>query len=80
MILLSIYALFFCISASLLLMIFRANIFDKMLLANFANTSVIILIVLIGEFTENDTFVDVALAYAFISFIATIAIRKFFLF
>jgi len=53
--------------------------FDRLLGAGVVGTKIVALILLIGElFGRLDMFVDIALAYAILNFIAAIAVAKYF--
>ena len=53
--------------------------FDRLLGAGVIGTKTVTLILLIGEvFGRLDMFVDIALAYAILNFIAAIAVAKYF--
>lgn len=70
------------ILASLLLALSRAllgpTIYDRLLAVNSAGTKVVILIAAYGFLTGRPDFVDIALLYALINYIGTIAVLKFF--
>lgn len=54
------------------------TVYDRVLAVNMFGTKTVILIALFGFLTERPEFLDIALAYALINFIGTIAILKFF--
>jgi len=56
------------------------TIYDRILAINVFGTKALLLIAVIGFLTERPEFLDLALVYALINFIATIAIMKFFRF
>jgi multicomponent Na+:H+ antiporter subunit F len=64
------------------LMIVRAMIgpshYDRILAANSFGTKTVLLIALIGFLFGRSDFLDIALAYALINFVTTIALMKFF--
>ncbi len=64
------------------LMIVRAIVgpshYDRILAANSIGTKTVLLIALIGFLFGRPAFLDVALVYALINFVATIALMKFF--
>lgn len=66
----------------MLLVLFRAalgpTIFDRILAINTFGTATVLLIALFGFLTERPDFMDIALLYALINFIATIAVLKLF--
>lgn len=51
--------------------------YDRVLAINMFGTKVILLIAIFGFLTGRPDFLDIALAYAMINFISTIAILKF---
>lgn len=54
------------------------TVYDRVLAVNMFGTKTVILIALFGFLTDRPEFLDIALAYALINFIGTIAILKFF--
>lgn len=56
------------------------TIYDRILAVNLFGTKALLLIAIMGFLTERPEFLDIALVYALINFIATIAIMKFFRF
>lgn len=66
----------------MLLVLFRAalgpTVFDRILAINTFGTSTVLLIALFGFLTERPDFMDIALLYALINFIATVAVLKLF--
>ena len=72
------------ILVAMLLAIVRAvlgpTIYDRILAVNIFGTKALLLIAVIGLLTERPEFLDIAIVYALINFIATIAIMKFFRF
>ena len=54
------------------------RLFDRVLSANSFGTKTVLLIGLLGFLTERPEFLDIALLYALVNFIGTIAILKFF--
>ena len=75
-------ALVVAILVALLLVLARAlmgpTLYDRLLSVNSAGTKVIILIAAYGFLTNRPDFADIALLYALINYIATIAVLKFF--
>lgn len=53
---------------------------DRVLALNFFGTAVVLLIVSLGFVAERPHFADIALVYALINFIGTIALLKYFQF
>lgn len=68
--------------AAMALMIARAIVgpshYDRILAANSFGTKTVLLIALIGFLFGRPAFLDIALVYALINFVATIALMKFF--
>ena len=56
------------------------TIYDRVLAVNLFGTKALLLIAVMGFLTDRPEFLDIALVYALINFIATIAIMKFFRF
>ena len=56
------------------------TVFDRILAINTFGTATVLLIALLGFLTGRPDFMDIALAYALINFIATIAVLKLFRF
>lgn len=54
------------------------TIYDRILAVNMFGTITVLFISLFGFMTERPDFLDIALVYALINFIATIAVLKFF--
>lgn len=62
-----------------LLLLFRGpSLYDRVLAANLFGTKTALLIVVTGFVTGRPDFVDIALVYALLNFISTIAVLKFF--
>lgn len=66
---------------ALLLILIRAlrgpTVFDRILAVNAMGTKTVILVAIIGFISERADFLDIALLYALMNFIATIAVLKF---
>ena len=66
----------------MLLLLLRATlgptVFDRILAINTFGTATVLLIALLGFLTDRPDFMDIALTYALINFIATIAVLKLF--
>ncbi|PIR38895.1 MAG: pH regulation protein F [Alphaproteobacteria bacterium CG11_big_fil_rev_8_21_14_0_20_39_49] len=56
------------------------TVFDRILAANLFGTKIVVFIVLVGHFMGTEFFLDVALTYALINFITTIALLRYFKF
>ncbi len=54
------------------------SLFDRILAVNSFGTKIVLLIGLLGFLTERPEFLDIALLYALVNFIGTIAVLKFF--
>jgi multicomponent Na+:H+ antiporter subunit F len=69
------------ILVTMLLVLVRAfkgpTVYDRILAANLFGTLTMLLIAIHGFLTERPDFLDVALVYALINFIGTIAVSKF---
>ena len=78
------YAAIIGIVMSMLLVLVRAlagpSVFDRIMAGNQFGTKIILLILLIGELMQTDFYLDVALTYALINFIATVALLRYFKF
>ncbi len=72
------------IIVAMMLAIIRAvlgpTVYDRILALNVFGTKALLLIAVLGFLTKRPEFLDVAIVYALINFIATIAIMKFFRF
>jgi multicomponent Na+:H+ antiporter subunit F len=53
------------------------RIYDRVLAVNIIGTKTVVLIALVGFIYERPYFMDIALVYALINFIATLAILKY---
>ena len=66
---------------STILVLYRAfvgpRVYDRVLSVNVIGTKTVVLIALIGFIYERPHFLDIALVYALINFIATIAFLKY---
>ena len=54
------------------------SLFDRVLAVNSFGTKSVLLIGLLGFLTERPEFLDIALLYALVNFIGTLAVLKFF--
>ncbi len=73
-------ALIVLILVSLYRLIFGPSILDRILSANVVGTKTTVLLLLIGILYEDlGMFVDLAVAYALLNFIATLGASKFFI-
>ena len=55
------------------------TLLDRILAVNFVGTKTIVLMALVGFMNGRPDFLDIALVYALINFVATIAVLKFLL-
>ncbi|WP_425449922.1 monovalent cation/H+ antiporter complex subunit F [Virgifigura deserti] len=53
------------------------TVYDRILAVNMFGTKTVLLIAVLGFFTGRPEFLDIALVYALINFIGTIAVLKF---
>lgn len=72
------YMILFAMFLALVSAIIGQSVYDKILAVNIFGTITVLFIALFGFLTERPDFLDIALVYALINFIATIAILKFF--
>lgn len=54
------------------------TVYDRILAVNMFGTKTVLFIAVFGFFTGRPDFLDIALAYALINFISTVAVLKFF--
>ncbi len=54
------------------------TVYDRVLAVNTFGTKTVLLIAILGFLTERPDFLDLAIVYALINFIGTIAVLKFF--
>lgn len=70
------------LSVALLLMLSRAligpTLYDRVLAVNSFGTKTVLMLALLGYVMGRPDFLDIAILYALINFVATIAILKFF--
>ena len=66
---------------AIVIVLFRAikgpQVYDRILAVNVIGTKTVILIALVGFIYERPHFLDIAIVYALINFIATFAVLKF---
>jgi len=69
------------IGVTMLLALVRAllgpTVFDRILAANMFSTKTVLLIAVLGFATDRPDFLDLAMLYALINFIGTVAVLKF---
>lgn len=67
---------------SMLIILYRAiqgpSIYDRILAVNVFGTMTVLFIAVFGFLTDRPEFLDIAMVYALINFISTIAVLKFF--
>ena len=56
------------------------TVYDRIMAVNIFGTKTVLLIAAVGFLTERPEFLDLAIVYALINFIGTIAVLKFFAF
>ena len=68
--------------ASIIILLYRVylgpTLYDRVIAVNSIGTIAVLLIGVVGFLTERPDFLDIALLYALINFIGTIAVLKFF--
>ena len=72
------YLILFAMLLALISAIVGKTVYDKILAVNIFGTITVLFIALFGFLTERPEFLDIAIVYALINFIATVAILKFF--
>ena len=70
-------ALLVCMGMSLVRAILGPTVFDRILAVNSFGTKTVLLIALLGFLTERPEWLDLAIVYALMNFIGTIAVMKF---
>ena len=65
-------------SMALIRALMGPTVYDRVLAVNTFGTKTVLLIATLGFLTERPEFLDLALVYALINFIGTIAVLKFF--
>jgi multicomponent Na+:H+ antiporter subunit F len=53
------------------------SLFDRILAGNTFGSHVIVLVVLVGQLFDTEFFLDIAITYALINFIATLGLLRF---
>jgi len=75
------FAAILAVLAAMLLTLIRALLgptaFDRILSVNMMGTSIVVFVALLGFLVERPDFLDVALVYALVNFVATLAILKY---
>ncbi len=70
-------ALLVCMGLSLARAILGPTVFDRVLAVNSFGTKTVLLIALLGFLTDRPEWLDLAIVYALMNFIGTIAVMKF---
>lgn len=66
-----------CMLMSLIRAVLGPTVFDRVLAVNSFGTKTVLLIAVLGFLTGRPDFLDLALVYAILNFIGTIAVMKF---
>lgn len=70
------------LAVSIILLLVRfalgPSLFDKILAANTIGTNIIVVLLFLGYAEGTKDYIDIALVYAFLNFVATIAFLRFF--
>jgi len=72
------YMILFAMLLALVSAIIGETVYDKILAVNIFGTITVLFIALFGFLNDRPDFLDIALVYALINFVATVAILKFF--
>ena len=78
MFILATFALLISIILVLLRLYFSQTLFDRVLALNAFGTIAVLLIGVVGFLSERPDFLDIALLYALINFVGTVAVLKYF--
>ena len=70
-------ALLACMAMTLIRSILGPTVFDRILAVNSFGTKTVLLIAVLGFLTGRPDFLDLALVYALMNFIGTIAVTKY---
>jgi multicomponent Na+:H+ antiporter subunit F len=70
-------ALLVCMAMTLVRSILGPTVFDRVLAVNSFGTKTVLLIAVVGFLTGRPDFLDLALVYALMNFIGTIAVMKY---
>ena len=74
----SLYAIFATMVPVLVRALLGPTVYDRILAVNIFGTKTVLIIAVYGFLTGRPEFLDIALVYALINFIGTIAVLKFF--
>ncbi len=72
------FAILLTMALALIRALLGPTVYDRILAVNMFGTKTVLLIAVFGFLTGRPDFLDIALVYALINFIATIAVLKFF--
>jgi multicomponent Na+:H+ antiporter subunit F len=72
------FIILFAMTMALFSAIIGRTVYDKILAVNIFGTVTVLFIALFGFLSDRPDFLDIALVYALINFISTVAILKFF--
>ena len=72
------FIILFAMMIALFSAIIGRTVYDKILAVNIFGTVTVLFIALFGFLSDRPDFLDIALVYALINFISTVAILKFF--
>ena len=72
------FIILFAMTMALFSAIIGRTLYDKILAVNIFGTVTVLFIALFGFLSDRPDFLDIALVYALINFISTVAILKFF--
>lgn len=78
MFIVAVFALFVAMVCLLVRLYVGPTLYDRVLASNAFGTQTVLFIGVFGFLTERPDFLDIALLYALINFIGTIAVLKFF--
>ena len=70
-------ALLVCMVMSMIRALLGPTVFDRILALNSFGTKTVLLIAVLGFLTDRPDFLDIAMVYALMNFIGTIAVMKY---
>lgn len=71
-------ALLVTMALALIRLFVGPSLYDRVMAANMFGTKIVLLIAVLGFISGRPDFMDIALGYALINFVSTIAVLKFF--
>ena len=74
----AIIAILIAMTLALLRAFLGPTLFDRIMAVNSMGTKTVLFIALLGYFQERPDFLDIALVYALINFVSTIAVLRYF--